>query len=95
MAGFRWVCENRAVLGISKLVVQGESTGGRLTLAPGVALKRAGEMDLVDGFYVQCPYISNAYEPASEAFPSLAENDAVSVKASFQQEKSRFARQLV
>ena len=46
-------------------------------MALGVGLGRAGKMSMVDGFYVQCPYISNAYEPASPEFPSLAENDAV------------------
>ena len=70
-----WVNDNKAALGISKLVVSGESGGGNLTLATTLKANRDGRVDQIDGVYAQCPYISNAYSRKAPELPSLYEND--------------------
>ena len=70
-----WVHENKAELGIAGIVVSGESGGGNLTLATTLKAKRDGNLDMIDGAYAQCPYISNAYVDPPAWLPSLTEND--------------------
>jgi acetyl esterase len=70
-----WANDNQRALGISKLVVSGESGGGNLTLATTLKAKRDGRIDQIDGVYAQCPYISNAYRQKAPELPSLYEND--------------------
>jgi acetyl esterase/lipase len=70
-----WVSDNMARLGISKIVVSGESGGGNLTLATAIRAKRDGRLDQIAGVYAQCPYISNAYTVKRPELPSLYEND--------------------
>lgn len=70
-----WLHENRSRLGVSKIVVSGESGGGNLTLATALKAKREGNIDRIDGVYAQCPYISGVYATKDEALPSLYEND--------------------
>jgi acetyl esterase/lipase len=70
-----WFAEQRARLGVGKIVVSGESGGGNLTLATTLKAKRDGHLDLIDGVYAQCPYISNAYETPVPELTSLFEND--------------------
>lgn len=79
-SGLRWTHENRETLGISTLVVAGESGGGNLSLA--VALKvRAewtGDMtNAIDGVYAMCPYLLGGFDgerlQAAETCPSLRE----------------------
>ncbi len=74
-SALQWVHQNRGNLGISKLMVSGESGGGNLTLATAMKAKQDGHGDIVDGVYAMCPYISNAYAHKSPALPSLYEND--------------------
>jgi acetyl esterase len=74
-----WVHEHKAELGISKVVVAGESGGGNLTLATTLKAKADGRLDRIDGVYAMVPYISGMYG-RSEAerlaeLPSLVEND--------------------
>ncbi len=78
-----WVHENREQLGISKIVISGESGGGNLALATALKANREGWIDKIDGVYAQCPYIANAWDPKSPELPSLFENDQymLSVKA--------------
>jgi acetyl esterase len=71
----QWVNDNKARLGISKVVVSGESGGGNLTLATTLKAKRDGKLAQIDGVYAQCPYISGLYRTKSPALPSLYEND--------------------
>ncbi len=71
----RWVSANRAELGISHLVVSGESGGGNLTLTLAHKAKRDGWIDEIAGFYAQCPYISNRWLQDCADLPSLKEND--------------------
>jgi acetyl esterase/lipase len=74
-SGLRWMVDNKGLLGVSKIVVSGESGGGNLTLATTMQAKRDGLVDEIAGVYAQCPYISNAYAVRDPALPSLYEND--------------------
>jgi acetyl esterase len=74
-SALRWVIDNRAVLGISKLVVSGESGGGNLSLATTLKAKRDDLLGHIDGVYAMCPYISNAYAAPPTELTSLFEND--------------------
>lgn len=71
----RWVDEQRADLGVSHLVVSGESGGGNLTLTLAHKAKREGWIDSIAGFYAQCPFISNRWQDGHDELPSLTEND--------------------
>ena len=55
-AGVRWAAANRAELGITHLIVSGESGGGNLTLTVAHKAKREGWLHEIAGFYAQCPY---------------------------------------
>ncbi len=74
-AALQWTSANRAALGITKIVVSGESGGGNLSLATALKAKQDGHLDLIDGVYAQCPYVSNAYGSGDPNLPSLVEND--------------------
>ncbi len=74
-SGVTWAHENREALGISKIVVSGESGGGNLSLATTLKANGEGVVDMIDGVYAQCPYISGAYAEKDPALPSLWEND--------------------
>jgi acetyl esterase/lipase len=70
-----WFGEHRERLGVTKIVVSGESGGGNLSLATTLKAKRDGHAHLIGGVYAQCPYISNAYESPVPELTSLFEND--------------------
>jgi acetyl esterase/lipase len=74
-SALQWVSDNKDRLGISKLVVSGESGGGNLTIATALKAKKDGRIAQIDGVYAQCPYISNAYAAKLPELPSLYEND--------------------
>ena len=74
-AAVRWAAANRAELGITHLIVSGESGGGNLTLTVSHKAKREGWLHEIAGFYAQCPYISNRWLEECEDLPSLTEND--------------------
>ncbi len=74
-SGLRWVAANKEALGISTITVSGESGGGNLTLASTLKAKRDGYLDIIDGVFAQCPYISGAYADPPANLPSLIEND--------------------
>lgn len=74
-AGLRWMVDHKQELGVTTLVVSGESGGGNLTLATAIRAKRDGNIDQVDGVYALCPYISNLWDAPPPALPSLVEND--------------------
>jgi acetyl esterase/lipase len=73
--GLRWVHKNRSELGISSIVISGESGGGNLSLATTLKAKQEGFIDYIDGVYAQCPYISGLYANKDPALRSLYEND--------------------
>jgi acetyl esterase len=74
-AALRWVADQRAALGISSLIVSGESGGGNLTLATVLRAKRDGMLGEIAGAYAMCPYISNAWASPPAQLTSLFEND--------------------
>ena len=74
-SALEWVHSNREALGISKIVVSGESGGGNLTLATTLKAGREGRLHMIDGVYAQCPYISGAYGNPPAELTSLFEND--------------------
>ncbi len=71
----RWVIDNRNALGVSDVIMSGESGGGNLALATTLQAKRDGWLDGVAGVYAQCPYISGVYADPPLALTSLHEND--------------------
>ena len=83
-AALKWVNDQKETLGISKVIVSGESGGGNLSLATTLKAKKENALHLIDGVFAQCPYISNQYaEPEKSNLPSLLENDkyVISVEA--------------
>ncbi len=71
----RWVIANREELGVSTVVISGESGGGNLSIATALKANREGWIDGIDGVYAQCPYISGAYANPPAELTSLFEND--------------------
>lgn len=74
-AAVRWTWANRGELGVSHLIVGGESGGGNLTLAVGHKAKREGWLSEIAGLYAQCPFLSNRWAEAPDELPSLRECD--------------------
>lgn len=74
-SGLAWMHAHRDELGISKIVVSGESGGGNLTIATTLAARRDGVLDCIDGVYAMCPYISGLYASQPPELASLTEND--------------------
>ncbi|MDP6095885.1 MAG: alpha/beta hydrolase [Gammaproteobacteria bacterium] len=74
-SGTQWTHQNRGVLGISRIVVSGESGGGNLCLATALKARQEGWIDQIDGVYSCCPYISGTYNPAPSELMSLFENE--------------------
>jgi len=74
-AALRWVADQREALGISTLIVSGESGGGNLTLATVLRAKLDGMLGEIAGAYAMCPYISNAWASPPAQLTSLFEND--------------------
>ncbi len=75
----RWVHSNRERLGITRIVLEGESGGGNLALASALQARRDGYIDCIDGVYAVVPYISGGYhwDEARQLrdLPSLVENN--------------------
>ena len=71
----RWVRSNMESLGISSIVVSGESGGGNLSLATALKAKQEGWIDEIDGVYAMCPYILGQYAEPPNNLLSLTEND--------------------
>jgi acetyl esterase/lipase len=71
----QWVHGQRDALGISSIVISGESGGGNLCIATTLKARREGWVDQIDGVFASCPYISGAYAEPPPALLSLYEND--------------------
>jgi acetyl esterase/lipase len=71
----KWTHENRSALGISSIVISGESGGGNLSIATTLKAKQEGWLDAIDGVYACCPYISGAYANPPAQLLSLTENN--------------------
>ena len=68
-AGLEWTFGNKEALGISTIVVSGESGGGNLSLATAMMAQREGRLEMVDGVYAQCPYSKPKHLPRAEPLP--------------------------
>jgi acetyl esterase len=66
-SGLNWLHYQRSELSISKIVVLGESGGGNLALALALRCKRETTLELLDGVFAQCPFISGIYACSDEA----------------------------
>lgn len=77
-----WVHANKKTLGISHVVVSGESGGGNLSLATALKAKEEGWLGEVAGIYAMCPYISGMYANPPPELGSLIENDGYTVNVS-------------
>ena len=75
VAGLRYVLDHRDELGLSGVVVSGESGGGNLSLATTLTANREGWAAQIAGVYAECPYISGAYGDPPPELTSLTEND--------------------
>ncbi len=71
----QWAIANSESLGISKVVISGESGGGNLSIATALKAKEEGWIGDIAGVYSQCPYISNLYHDPPPELLSLVEND--------------------
>lgn len=80
VSALQWLTDNKVELGVSTVVLTGESGGGNLSLATALKAKELGRIDQVDGVYAQCPYISNAYHTMPDSLVSLVENDGYFVR---------------
>lgn len=75
MSGLAWTHANREALGLSKLILHGESGGGNLALATALRAKREGRLNEFDGVYAMCPFIAGPELWGDRAFPSMKECD--------------------
>lgn len=76
-AALAWMHERRQELGVTSLVLTGDSGGANLALATALKAKRDGRVHSIDGVYAMMPYVSGAagWDPETRAreLPSWAE----------------------
>jgi len=77
-----WMHTRRDDLGVSSIVVTGESGGGNLSLATALKAKRDGYLDRIAGVYAQVPFIYGGYDNPDPALPSLIENEGYFIDGS-------------
>lgn len=70
----RWTHDNRDKLGISSLVVIGESGGGNLAVATGIKANKEGWVDVIDGIYAMAPMLFGFYGAPPPELMSWREN---------------------
>ncbi|MET8763304.1 alpha/beta hydrolase fold domain-containing protein [Lentzea sp. NPDC004782] len=79
LAAVSWIAEREDELGISGLVLTGDSGGANLALATALRAKAADTLHQFAGVYAICPYISGAAlwnrERRATELPSWIEND--------------------
>ena len=73
-AATRWVHANREKLGVSAIVISGESGGGNLAIATTLKAKKEQWLEHIDGVFACCPYISGTYTQPPEDLVSQFEN---------------------
>ena len=76
-SALQYINNHKSELGISSVILNGESGGGNLCLSLTILAKRQNALKLIQGTYVCCPYISGAYNCVDERrmYPSLEEFD--------------------
>ena len=74
----RWTAANMDALGVSHIVVSGESGGGNLCLATALKARQEGWIDQIAGVYACCPYLAGpeAYDAPPPELMSLREERA-------------------
>lgn len=81
MSGLQWVYENKEERNISKIIINGESGGGNLSLALCLKAKKDNLLHLIDGVYARCPFIFGQYSskdlPEWNSLTSLQENEGL------------------
>tara|TARA_B100001059_G_scaffold138303_1_gene138458 strand:+ start:10751 stop:11839 length:1089 start_codon:yes stop_codon:yes gene_type:complete len=72
----QWTYANKDTLGISHVVLSGESGGGNLSIATALKAKREGWIEQIAGVYACCPYLAGpeAYNSPPPELMSLREN---------------------
>lgn len=77
VAGYQWVAEQAARLGVdlNALMIAGESGGGNLAIATTMRLLADGGLPKPRGLYVLCPYILGAWP--DPRYPSSSENEGI------------------
>ena len=77
MSGLKWLVKEAASHGIDpkRILLAGESGGANLALGLTIKLGRTGDMNIIKGVYVLCPYILGKW-PAPQA-PSSTENEGL------------------
>ena len=73
MSGLEWTYENKKALNADKIIVNGESGGGNLSLAVNIRARKEGKTGMIDGTFAMCPYISGAYGTRPPRLESLWE----------------------
>jgi acetyl esterase/lipase len=71
----RWTYANKDTIGVSRIVVSGESGGGNLCLATALKANQEGWIGEIAGVYSLCPYIAGGYDPPPREIGSLRENE--------------------
>jgi acetyl esterase/lipase len=82
MSGLQWTFDHKEHLGISRIIVSGESGGGNLSLAVCLKAREDRRLEQIAGVYALCPYIYGAWEQPAKELPSLYENDGYFVDCS-------------
>lgn len=77
VSGLKWVHAHADELGVdsTRIVVSGESGGGNLSIATVLSLKRDGQLNLVSGLYVLCPFLTGKWP--DERYPSSFESNGI------------------
>ncbi len=74
-SGAKWTIANKENLGISSIVISGESGGGNLCIATTLKALKEGWVAGIDGVYAMCPYIAGSYAQQPADLLSLHENN--------------------
>ena len=82
-SALNWVNRERAHLGVSSLLISGESGGGNLALATAIRALKENREEQIDGVFALCPDISCKYLDADPQLLSLKENEGYMVDTGF------------
>lgn len=67
VTGLKYIYNNKKELGISSIILNGESGGGNLCLSTCLFAKKLNIIHYINGVFAQCPFISNLYDNTNEA----------------------------
>jgi acetyl esterase/lipase len=70
----RWAYQSQDALGISHIILSGESGGGNLCIATGLKALKENWVDEIAGVYAMCPYIAGKSNPPLPELVSWREN---------------------